>query len=81
MAISLSEPYLHDRGDGVKGHYCICRKRLLDGQEITESWNEVLGAWCSAGTVFIGRGAIARGLKKALQQEAKRIFASVMRVA
>lgn len=42
-------PYLHNRGDGVDGHYCIARKHT-DGYH--EFWNESSQKWCSAGTVF-----------------------------
>lgn len=45
----VMSPYLHNRGDGVDGHYCIGRRRK-DG--FHEFWNEQLQKWCSAGTVF-----------------------------
>lgn len=47
-ALKVGEPYLHDGGDGVKGHYCIGRKHP-DGY--FEFWNK--GRWCSAGEVFV----------------------------
>lgn len=42
-------PYLVNRGDGVDGHYCICRR---NPQGYRETWNEEQQKWCSAGTVF-----------------------------
>lgn len=42
-------PYLVNRGDGVDGHYCICR---LHPKGYQETWNEKQQKWCSAGTVF-----------------------------
>lgn len=45
-------PTLIDRGDGVKGHYCI--GRLINPSESCwEFWNH--GKWLSAGQVFIGQ--------------------------
>ena len=42
-------PYLHNRADGVNGHYCIAR----DTKEgYSEFWHNDLKIWCSAGTVF-----------------------------
>lgn len=43
------EPYLVNRGDGVDGHYCICRIHK-DGYR--EAWDDKKKKWCSAGTVF-----------------------------
>lgn len=47
-------PKLIDRGDGVRGHYCIGRSiDFLAHPSIFEFWNESHG-WCSAGTVYVG---------------------------
>jgi hypothetical protein len=45
-------PCLVDRGDGVKGHYCIGRK-INPHESFWEFWNS--GQWLSAGQVFVGR--------------------------
>ena len=45
----VMNPYLKDRADGVKGHYCIARKHP-DGY--TEYWNDELKKWCSSASVF-----------------------------
>lgn len=45
-------PVIVDRGDGVKGHYCIGRL-VKPGEPYWEYWNK--GEWGSAGEVFIGR--------------------------
>lgn len=45
-------PTLLDRGDGVRGHYCIGRLINLD-EPYWEYWNA--GRWHSVGTVFVGR--------------------------
>lgn len=47
-------PTLVDRGDGVKGHYCIGRL-VKPGEPYWEYWSK--GEWSSAGEVFIGREA------------------------
>lgn len=47
-------PTLTDRGDGVKGHYCIGRL-IKPGEPYWEYWNK--GQWSSAGEVFIGNEA------------------------
>ena len=39
---------LLDRGDGVKGHYCIGRQT----GDYMEFWNDKEVRWCSAGTVY-----------------------------
>ena len=52
-------PTLLDRGDGVKGHFCI--GRLIKPAEIYwEFWNG--GQWRGAGEVFVGREAAQRQL-------------------
>jgi len=47
-------PGLLDRGDGVKGHYCIGRLIRID-EIYWEFWNH--GKWASAGQVFVGKEA------------------------
>jgi len=42
-------PHLVNRGDGVDGHYCICR---MHPKGYRETWDEEQQKWCSAGTVF-----------------------------
>ena len=53
-------PYLIDRGDGVRGHFCI--GRCANGV-YSEFWNDGHG-WCSAGTVYVGREAAEAKLKE-----------------
>ena len=43
------QPYLSNHGDGVDGHYCICRMHKNGYQE---SWDESTKTWRSAGTVY-----------------------------
>lgn len=40
----VSLPQVHDRADGVKGHYCV--GRCVDGM-YTQFWSTKLGDWCS----------------------------------
>jgi hypothetical protein len=44
---------LYNRGDGVRGHYCIGREVLArDGLNYHEFWHT--NRFCSAGEVFVG---------------------------
>jgi hypothetical protein len=61
--MSKTKPKLRDRGDGVKGHYCIGRQvNDGDGFLYWEFYNK--GKWCSAGEVFIGRETAEAKLKE-----------------
>lgn len=52
-------PTLHNRGDGVDGHYCI--GRLIDpAKPYWEFWNQ--DKWSSAGEVFVGKEAAQQAL-------------------
>jgi|VirMetMinimDraft_7_1064189.scaffolds.fasta_scaffold280679_2 hypothetical protein len=42
-------PHLVNRGDGVDGHYCICR---MHPKGYREAWDVNQQKWGSAGTVF-----------------------------
>lgn len=54
-------PTLVDRGDGIKGHYCIGRLIEPD-KSYWEFWNH--GQWLSAGQVFIGKKVALATLAK-----------------
>ena len=47
--LEVGKAYLKDRGDGVRGHYCIAR---LHEKGYHEFWDDSEKVWCSAGTVF-----------------------------
>lgn len=57
---ALELPHLVNRGDGVDGHYCICR---MHPKGYRETWDEELKKWCSAGTVFkLGKAKMNLGV-------------------
>ena len=43
---------LTNRGDGVKGHYCI-RRMTKDGY--AEHWNEGINGWTAFGTLYLSK--------------------------
>lgn len=47
-----------NRGDGVKGHYCIRRIVEYDHYEMYNGD----GKWSTAGTVYVGMGAVGDAL-------------------
>ena len=56
---------LLDRGDGVRGHFCI-GKPMEKGSIYWHFWNDNHngGGWCSAGSVYIGRDAAKTKLRE-----------------
>jgi hypothetical protein len=56
---------LLDRGDGVKGHFCI-GKPMERGSIYWHFWNDDHngGGWCSAGSVYVGRRAARTKLRE-----------------
>ena len=46
---TFSVTYLHNRGDGVDGHYCIGRNTV---KGYSEFWDDKQQKWGSAGSVF-----------------------------
>ena len=47
-----SEPFLVDRADGVRGHYCVARTYKWGRLDVHEYWNTRIGAYASAGTMY-----------------------------
>ena len=68
-----SDPYIQDRADGCRDHFCIARKVYAEESQYRASYHEFYnkGQWCSAGEVFIGRKRLARGFKRMLCAEEK----------
>jgi hypothetical protein len=58
---------LIDRADGVRGHFCIGRRKAEFGWEVWEFFNN--GKWESAGEVFYSRTAAERKLKQLLKEK------------
>ena len=53
--LDLHDWRLVDRGDGVRGHYCIART-INDGRgEYTAYWNDNADDWVSAGSLYLSR--------------------------
>lgn len=60
-----------DRGDGVRGHFCIGRK--VEGGRygipFSEFWNDNIKGWCSAGSVYIGKESAEKKIQELKKME------------